>query len=399
MKKGFFSFINLYLLLWIVYELQFFIFGSSGTLYSQLILLFLMSFSLYFMVYSLLKYRLPSYMKALTWLLLMFTIYGGLLIASPTVITHSSVVVSKYSYLQTIFISLLPIYPFYVYTRKGIIQKRHIQFWTVIFFVAVTLEYFQNQQLLLINAEEIGSNQEEFTNNIGYVFLTLIPLLAFFSRKQLAQYIGLAYVIVFMLLSMKRGAIFIGALCVLLFLYLSLKGVNRNRRAFAIIMGMIVIAVGYYVVIHLLENSAFFIARVEETIEGDSSGRDLLYSGFLSHFIGESNFFRLLFGNGAYSTLRIMDQYAHNDWLEIAINQGVLGLFVYAVYWVTFYKSLKKSRFDDEVHIALCVLFLCYFLRTIFSMSYGDMTICSTLCLGYSMGKISETTLALRASI
>ena len=390
MKKGLFSFINIYILLWLVYELQFFIFGSSGTIYSHLIILFLMVSSLYFMIYAIVRYRMPSYMKSLSWLLIMFTIYGGLLMVSPTVITHSSIVVSKYTYLQSIYISLLPIYPFFVFTKKGIIQKKFIMFWTLIFFASVTLQYFQNHQLLLINAEESGSTQEEFTNNIGYVFLSLIPLLAFFSKKQLVQYLGLAYVLVFILLSMKRGAIIIGALCVLLFLYLSLKGANRSRRIFAIVMGIIMIVVGYYVVLQLFDNSAYFNIRVEETLEGDSSGRDLLFSGLLSHFLNEQNYLRILFGNGALSTLRIMDQYAHNDWLEIAINHGVLGLFVYVAYWISFYKSIKKSKFDDEVHLALCVLFLCYFLRTFFSMSYGDMTICSTLCLGYSMAIISE---------
>ena len=394
MKTRAVSFIDFYIVLWLVYELQYFIFGDFGTLYSQLLFLFLMASSLFYMIYALLKFKMPSYMKGLSWLLVMFTVYGGLLIASPITIIHSYEIVSKYTYLQSIYISLLPIYPFYVFTRKGKIDKKHLRFWTIVFFIAVTIQYFQNQQLLLLSAEQNGSTKEEFVNNIGYVFLSLIPLLAFFSNKQLIQYIGLSYVIVFVLLSMKRGAIIIGALSVLLFLFLSLKNVSKSRRILVILLGIIVITIGYYVVLRLLESSEFFNIRIEETIEGNSSGRNDLFKGLLTHFLSESNFFRLLFGNGANATLRIIDQYAHNDWLEIAINQGFLGLFIYFSYWLRFYKSLEIAQFDKEVHLALSVLFICFFMRTFFSMSYGDMNIYSTLCLGYSMGRISENALA-----
>ena len=141
---------------------------------------------------------------------------------------------------------------------------------------------------------------------------------------------------------------------------------------------------------YMLQNSAYFNERLEYTLEGNSSGRDRLYSVFWRHFINESNPFLFLFGNGALATLTISFNAAHNDWLEIAINQGLLGILVYVYYWMMFYKTWKKSKFDSEIYLATGLILLVFFMKTLFSMSYNDMTVYDTLCLGYCMGMISE---------
>ena len=384
-----FTFCNLYILLWLIYSLQSFVFGGKGTIFSSIIIFSLIGISAYHFVYALSNYEMPKYMKGLTVLVIMFTIYGIILILSGKTIRFmsSGAVANKVSYLKSILISLLPVFSFYVFTRKGLLTKEVLLKWTPIFFIVAGMRYFQyRQEVLARSAEEV----EEITNNLGYVFLSLIPLLAFWSHKRFVQYFWLALSMLFIILGMKRGAILIGAVSFVLFLHQSLKSASQKQKIWTFFLGFVLIIGAIFMVSYMLQNSAYFNERLEYTLEGNSSGRDRLYGTFWRHFINESNPFLFLFGNGALGTLTISFNYAHNDWLEIAINQGLLGILVYVYYWMMFYKTWKKSAFDSEIYLATGLVLLIFFMKTLFSMSYNDMDVYVTLSLGYCMGMISE---------
>lgn len=83
---------------------------------------------------------------------------------------------------------------------------------------------------------------------------------------------------------------------------------------------------------------------MEDTASGQSSGRDILYSTYWSHYINNDNIVQLLFGEGAYHTENILHLKAHNDWLELLIDCGLCGAILYFVYWYSFFKMWKKVR-------------------------------------------------------
>lgn len=385
-----FSFCNLYILLWLVYTMQNLVFGSTGTSFATIIILFLVGVSAYYTLYALVRYKMPSYMKGLTLLVAMFTVYGLALILSGRVIVKTSgegEVVANYNYIKQIYISLLPVFPFYVFTRQGKLDRNMLRNWAIVFLLLTIVSYFFTSQQYVIEAED---ETEEFTNNLGYAFLPLIPLLAFWNRNRTIQYVGLTVVMLFVLLCYKRGAIIIGAICVAVFLIRTIRSTSGTRKVWAVVLSVVVILAGVYFVSHLLETSEYFNRRLEETAEGSSSGRDELYGVFWNHFKNETNLLLFIFGNGANATLTIGDNYAHNDWLELAINQGLLGIIIYIVYWLGFYKSWKKSAFDGDIHLAIGLCLIIYFLKTIFSMSYGGMTLYANICIGYCMARLSE---------
>ena len=380
---------NLYIFLWLIYSVQSFVFGGKGTSFSSIIIFSLIGVSAYHFVYALFNYKMPGYMKGLVVLVFMFTLYGIILIISGKTIMfmRTRSVVKNYNYIKNIYISLLPIFSFYVFARKGKLTKDVILKWTLLFFIVAILQFFQNQRDLLMMA---GEDTEEITNNYGYIFLSIIPLFAFWEHKRIVQYIGLGLSMAFIILGMKRGAIVIGALSIMWFMFQSMRNASRKQKIWVFILSVILIVVGFYMVSDMLQNSEYFNQRLEDTIEGNSSGRDRLYGVFWQHFTQESNPWLFLFGNGANATLTISSNYAHNDWLEIAINQGLLGLVIYVVYWIKFYKTWKNSKFDSQIHLALGLILFIFFMKTLFSMSYNDMPIYATLCLGYCMGMISE---------
>jgi hypothetical protein len=93
------------------------------------------------------------------------------------------------------------------------------------------------------------------------------------------------------------------------------------------------------------------------------------------------------FGSGANATLSISSLYAHNDWLEIAINQGVFGLIIYFFYWIMFFRECSSKSYTPYARLAMQLLFIIYFMKTFFSMSYNDMTVGATLVLGYCLAQ------------
>ena len=385
-----FTFCNFYIFLWLVYSLQGVLLRGKGGAVSSLIIFMLIGVSAYHFVYALFHYKMPGYMKGLTLLVVMFTIYGVVLVVSGQTIrfARTGAIAKNYNYIKSIYISLLPIYSFYVFTRKGLLTKEVMLRWTLVFFVTAVVQFFQYQQETIALAS--SGDVEEITNNYGYVFLSLIPLLAFWEHKRVVQYLGLGISMLFILLGMKRGAILIGAVCVAWFLFHSMKTASRKQKTWVILLSVVIVLVGFYAASYMLQNSVYFNSRIEQTLEGNSSRRDVLYSIFWRHFINESNPWRFLFGNGANGTLKVAWNFAHNDWLEIAINQGLLGMVIYLIYWLKFYKTWRRCKVNDQMYLATGLILLIFFLKTIFSMSYGDMSLYVTICLGYCMGMLSE---------
>ena len=372
--------VTYYILAWCLYENQG-LFLPVGSILSQLLLFILLLVSLYYTYVANTRYRLPTYFLGVNILIAMFTIYGIYLMIQYN---PADYIVKRdpFIYLKKIYMSLLPIYAFYVFFKEINADDRKMYVWIFILLTFSTIEYFQLQKELMIRSVLLGSNAAEFTNNIGYLFVSLMPACVFLYKKPLIQYIALGYCFVFILLGMKRGAIIIGIICLIWFLWNNLKNTNIRKRFGIISLSLILCVVGFLFIQHQMENSYYFQKRVEQTLEGNSSGRDVLYGTFLDYFWNKTTPLKFAFGSGADATLKVSYNYAHNDWLEIAVNQGVLGIILYMLYWILWTKECLSNSYSNREKLALQLLFMIYFLKTFFSMSYYDMPISATFILG-----------------
>lgn len=334
----------------------------------------------------------PIFFKGLSLLMLMFTIYGAIyIIINPAVVYYpiSGLNLQSYNYIKSIYLSLLPIYPFYYYTKKGYLTEERLQKWGVVFLVSITLTYFRIKHEILQSRLERGYSVDEVTNNTGYMFLSCISLLVMYRKKPLVQFASLTFLITFIIMGMKRGAIAIGAVASAYFMVQAIKNA-RGRRKFTYIFLSAAICLGtVYFFTYMMTTSDYMMQRVQATMEGNSSGRDDLYSYYWTYFTEKADGFHYLLGRGANGTLEIYRNYAHNDWLEIAVNQGLFGIIVYAVYWVCFYRTWKLATNINAKNILAITIFI-FFAKTLFSMSYGDMTYVSTCVLGYALATVRQ---------
>lgn len=385
------SICNIYIFLWCLYSLQGTLYATGSIISQGLLGLFLL-LSVYYVLYTNVVYKFPPYMKALNVLLAMFTIYGVILLFSNEVLLITSEgadAVSNKDYLKNIYMSLLPIYAFFAFGKKRLLTEHGIQRWIPIFILITIARFFAVQQELLSEAEEMMSMRDEFTNNTGYIFLAIVPLLMFI-KKPIWQYMLLLVCGTFIIAAMKRGAIIICAISLVLFFYYTLKGASLKRKVLTsvLVIGSVV-AIVYYVS-YMLDTSDYFNARLEQTLTGRASNREDMYPHLLRQIIYFATPLQFLFGRGAYGTLKVSNNLAHNDWLEIGINQGILGVAVYVAYWIAFYVTAKRMQNHRIIHEALILTMLIFFIKTMFSMSYDSMPIYASLCIGYCMANYTS---------
>ena len=375
-----------FIIVFVVYYLQGVLYPTGGALSTGLLGINLLvsigcAIKIWQMPYN------PPYIKGLNLLVLMFSIYGFALIAmNPSTVHYSlsGMSMASYNYIKSIYLSILPIYAFYYFSLKGYLTAERLRWWAVVFCISSVVSYYHYMQQELMKMMERGSSADEVTNNAGYLFLSLIPIWVLFRKKPLLQYAGLAFSMGYILLGMKRGAIAIGGVVVLYLIWQIIRNAKGKQRLFVILLTAALAVAGVYFVIDMMSSSDFFLQRIEATKDGNSSGRDNLYSFFWEYFIERADYAQYLFGRGANGTLEIHYNYAHNDWLEIAVNQGLFGIIVYAFYWKQFYATWRRST-NIEAKTILALMGIIYFAKTLFSMSYVDMTYVCTSVLGYAL--------------
>ena len=334
----------------------------------------------YFFFVNRLKY-LPPYLKGLNLLVLMFTIYGLLLIASGDIhrITfhNSNIIVSNPSYIVGILRSLLPIYAYYAFTVTGRMGIKRFKIWIFIFFIQSILVYFLTASRLAF-----VTGESEFTNNASYLLLSLIPLLFLFESKKI-QYILLFILMALIVSSMKRGAMFVSGVLSILFLYETFRSSTKKQKFRTLLFICICLLVSIKYLAEFYSENEYFQGRINQTMEGNVSGRDVIANDILTYFFYEASILQVVIGSGANATLDVTNNYAHNDWLEILINHGLLGLFIYLIYWILFYYNFIKIQNDKTYKIVFGLIVCHYFLISFFSMSYVRVSTFSAMALGY----------------
>lgn len=383
--------VNLYIFLFCIYYLQGTLYASGGII-SRILLAVLMLISLYYFGYANINYKLPTPLKVLSIMVLAWTGYGMVIIMFGA---GFGVRVPSYFYLKGIYLSLLPIYSFYTFARKGFLTDHLLKTWTFVFLAVCIFQFYREYNSLLLDA--IG-DIDEFTNNSGYIMVSLFVLLPLFQEKPLVQYSLLSVVLWYVLTGFKRGAILVGALCVIWMVYLSFTNKNERNQGrvgrkylIRVLLTIVLIVVGVYTVNLLLSGSDYFNQRVEATLEGNSSNRDLIYGKMYGFIWQQNNIFNILFGNGADATLKIFGAYAHNDWLEIAVNNGLWMVVLYVVYWVSLAKFVLKGNKYSVCSQMLTLFFFIYFLKTLFSMSYNDITPYAACAFGYALANFKDS--------
>lgn len=383
---------NIYLSFLTFYLIQGVMIPTGGTVFSQLVLSCAMLMGIYYTVKTICLPNTPVYFTGLNMLFFMFIIYGILLLFS----NHHYIIIFSWSevpnstFLKNIFLSLPNIYVFYYFSRKGYLTEKALKKWVIVFLASSVFRYIDNQMAFLNMMQLKGVQTKEMTNNMGYLFVALMPTIAVFKDKVRIQYGILILCMAFIMMAMKRGAIIVGTIMLIYILYFNYKYNKNVSKRKVIVFSLFIIVAAYFITEYMLESSDYFMSRIEQTKEGNSSGRNALYERYWNHFKNETDILKYLLGNGANATLGIGVNYAHNDWLEIAIDEGVLGLVIYCIYWFCFWRTIASIKYNITAKLVLTLTFISFLIMTVFSMSYTEYSIYSCSVFGYYLAHYKE---------
>ena len=373
---------NIYLIICLLYSLQGTGFYNLGQL-SIVLHLVLVCMSAYYLLYAIIYYKLPPFLNA-TNALILITIFYTIIryAAGGSVVDLAGREIVPTETIRSMY-PLLSIDAFYVFSRKGYINEEMLKKWVFAFLGCAILSIYGMQ--MSYKARLGVGNIGDFTNNMGYTMLSIIPAVVLFKRKLILQFAILLVIDYFVFTSMKRGAILIGVLCTLYFIYQSFKFNKRQRYVTFFISAIAIVGIIYFFKFELSTND-YFSSRVEMTQEGNTSERNLIYGLLLSIYVDQSSALQQLFGHGLDGCVKSIGIMAHNDWIEFLIDFGVMGIILLLWFFFSLFKTTRKIQsINTDMFVILGLSALLLFFRTFFSMSLTNITYYTSALMGFAL--------------
>lgn len=384
----------IYLFAWMALAFLPYVFYSQN-LYLVLLIYFFCS-SLYYSVYAVAKYKIPLFFKTLFAFVFFLSIYGVYfaIVGTPIYWRDAAINVECNTFLLWFFASMMSVVPIYVFTCRGFIDEKIMKILFVIMIIASVYAFKCSYALQMKLAAMMGSTKEEFTITCVYSFLSILPLVVIFKKKFFLQLFLVCLMFVYFILSAKRGPIILGSICSLLIIWSMIHDSTPKKKILLLFLSLACMFGLYEFVLTQMETSEYFSLRIDQTLEGNTSRREEYSQIIWDYIINRAPTMDFFFGNGAHGTLLVNESFAHNDWLAIFLEQGLVGVLFYFFYWVGFVYSWVKSKGHFEAFVAIGLLVIIGFGKTMFSMYYmpisPEMIISSgffSIVLGYYLAK------------
>lgn len=388
------TFPYIYLFTWIFLSFLPFVYYSTKV---YIVLLFFLAFAaLGYTIYYVVNYRLIPFFKCTLIFVGILSIYGiGHYIVGDSVFWPSGkIYIETNRYMLWLLISMLSVVPIYIFTCMGELTEKGLKILFFIMFISSIYAFNVSQQQMMLQAELLQTGEEEFTITVVYYFLSILPLVILFRKNILLQFVLFFVFFAFFILSAKRGAILLGSACILFMMWSFFSEYSVKKKALFITVSVLFLLGLYQFTLYHFQNSPYFAIRYQDTLNGYSSQRGLLASSILEYMDNNFSIKSFLFGIGAQNTLNVTFSFAHNDWIAIFLEQGVLGILAYTLFWLSFIYTWIKLRYNRDAFIVVGSLIIIGFGKSIFSMFYLPVTeimIVSSgfysIVLGYFLGK------------
>ena len=374
------NFLNIALILFVIYFLQGILY-PSGSIISQTVLLLFLIIGFFCYLKTVLRLDTPSFVKLfiLFYAILLITF----LVSSKIVIGDKNEaigIVSTFGQFKEISAFVLSFFISYSLVREKDIEEVHVWWFGIIIFILAILRFFFSRDLL---AEE----NEMFTNNAGYFLVAAVPYIPFIiNKKKLLGVLIFVILSALIIASAKRGAIvcLIVSLVFMIFYYLASHKITF-KRVFAILL---LITTAVIFISYSIESNEYLMMRLEKTQEEGIGQRSIAYVSLWNHWCSDTNLLTFLFGNGIAQTITVWGNYAHNDWLELLIDNGLIGVLIYLMLFVLAFIYIRKMNIGHPYKMSAYLCLIIWFLKTVFSMGYTSMmNVMFCFLLGLIIGK------------
>lgn len=293
--------------------------------------------------------------------------------------------------LKGILMTALPFYPFYFFARKNLLTSKILLRFFIFLSPIIALQYFHTENILL---SQSLTSVDNVVNNISYSFVALIPFVFLLKDKKLLSFSILIVLLFFIIQGGKRGALITGVGGIIVFILYQLKNVDEKNRYRSYFVGFIGIIGMVYLAWYFYNENDFLITRMQRLGEvGGSSGRDMIYKNLFNAWYYSQDMLHLLFGYGFAASLKLSGtgNFAHNDWLELLSNYGLIGITAYLLLFHAAIRLIWSKYLPPEQKWMLAVVIVMWLITTAFSMAYTSMNgFLQSIFLAYIVGNIYQ---------
>jgi O-antigen ligase len=289
---------------------------------------------------------------------------------------------------KNILSGMLPFYPFFYFAEKGLLKASHLTVFLLLMVPVIIILFITNQSTFVY---QFDVDESEVVNNISYSFAGLIPFV-FLIRKRKFLSVGLIVIItLFIIQGAKRGAIFAGLIGLIMYFYYQMITIEKDNRIQGFLTASIILIGLSGFVYNSMAGNDFVKERMTSMLEGDSSERNIIYTTILDKWYSSDTILKMIFGYGFASSIWIAGIYAHNDWLEMLSNFGLLGIFVYLSLFYAAVRCCLKREWSIDKRILMMTITLIWFFISMVSMAYTDQGFfMQAILLGYITGSNTQ---------
>lgn len=346
-------------LLFVVYNLKDLIYQSGSFISKGSLIMIVLISGFYFIKTLLVSYKNDFY----KW----WTLFFILNVLGYVFTSH----LIKYDFtvrISGILLSSITFYPFYYFNQKNILKSKHL---IIFFFIMLPIligQFYYSRNLIL---SVRGLDIMDMVNNRAYSFVYLLPFVFLIGRKRVLSFITIFVMMFFIIQGAKRGAIITGFACFILFAYYQLRSIDEKKRKQGYFFILIILFLLFYSVYDLYVNNEYLVNRMSLISEG-GSGRDVIYTNIFNAWRGSNNIFNLLFGFGFSASLELSGtgHFAHNDWLELLSNYGLLGVIIYLALIVSVFKYALKPNIKIDDKVMIFAVLAIWLITSMVSMNY-----------------------------
>lgn len=198
--------------------------------------------------------------------------------------------------------------------------------------------------------------------NIVFLSVFTLPFVLTIKRNVI-KWFFICIIFAAVIASYKRSAMLIILLSVIYYLVSMLSnGKSINTKIKYILIAIIVIVISYRMYIYVqTEFQLDWTVRIQEIQSGGGSGRLDIWSTLIN-YMKNQNIMSWIFGHGYRTTVSVVS--AHNDFLEILFDYGVIGFFFYIlliVYIVKYGLRMKRDGYEYyRAYFVSLIIFLVY---------------------------------------
>lgn len=259
--------------------------------------------------------------------------------------------------------------------NKGIYLKTLIKKIFPILFIIFFIQYLFIREGNFIFYTQSGVKIYESSNQIFFNSL-LLPF-AFLLNDKRVKYIILIIGLIIVLYSFKRSAIIYTTLIVIMSIYYDFIHNKESNPIRGIVLSCIIISVGLYSFRYIDKQTSGNISQRFETMEMDKgSGRLDVYKNVWKLYQGKSLELKILgSGNNSVADDNVIFSYgqikrlsAHNDFLEILYDFGIIGIVLYFIIIINILKRIfYLNKIDDKLFQANLAVFIIFIVVSLFS--------------------------------